>query len=707
LTCTVAASAADRPDILIADFEGKDYGSWKATGEAFGPGPARGTLPNQMAVSGFEGKGLVNSYYRGDDTTGTLTSPPFKIERKYINFLIGGGRYPGKACVNLMVEGKIVRTATGPNDRPGGTERLEWHSWDVGDLEGKSAVIEIVDQQKGGWGHINIDHIVMADRKRSLEPARREIAVASRYLHFPVNNGASMRTVRLSAEGSVVREFEIELAEGSVDLWAFTDVSAFRGRRLTIEAQLTAGSRALEAVTQGDAIKDTDNLYREKHRPQFHFTPLRGWTNDPNGLVYYKGEYHLFFQHNPFGTKWGNMTWGHAVSPDLVHWTELGDAIHPDRLGTIFSGSAVVDHHNTTGFRTGEEKPIVCIFTSAGGTSAWSNQQPFAQSLAYSNDRGRSWTTYAGNPVLKHIVGGNRDPKVVWHEPIKRWIMALYLDKHDYGLFGSPNLKDWTQLQTITMPDCGECPDFFPMPVDGDAKNVKWVFTAANGRYLVGDFDGKKYVPSGRALDANWGGWYYAVQSFSDIPASDGRRIQVAWMAGGNYPGMPFNQQMNFPCEMTLRSLPEGLRICRNPVREIESLRTKTHSWGETVVKPGENPLAPVKAELLDIESEIEPGLAAEFGFEIRGERLIYSTKNRTLAFLDKSAKVEPIDGRVRLRILIDRTTIEVYANDGRVPMSFCWLPKPGDRRPGLFAVGGSAKIVSLRVHELKSAWQR
>lgn len=701
------AQTAERADVLIADFEGKDYGAWKVTGEAFGPGPARGTLPNQMPVSGYEGKGLVNSYYRGDDTTGTLTSPPFTIERKYINFLIGGGKYPGKACINLLVDGKIVRTATGPNDRPGGTERLDWHSWDVGELQGKSAVIEIVDRQKGGWGHINIDHIVMSDRKKSLEPVRREIVVESRYLHFPVNHNASMRTVRLLVGGVLVREFQIELAEGDVDLWAFTEVSAFRGQRLAIETQLPAGSRALDAVCQGDAIKDADNLYREKYRPQFHFTPMRGWTNDPNGLVYYQGEYHLFFQHNPFGTKWGNMTWGHAVSPDLVHWTELGDAIHPDRRGTIFSGSAVVDHHNTAGFQTGDEKPIVCIFTSAGGTSAWSKDQPFTQSLAYSNDRGRSWTVYAGNPVLKHVVGSNRDPKVIWHEPTHRWIMALYLDKNDFGLFASPNLKEWVQLQTITMPDCAECPDFFPMPVDGDAKNVKWVFTAANGRYFVGDFDGKKFAPQSGPHEANWGGWYYAVQTYSDIPRSDGRRIQIAWMNGGSYPGMSFNQQMNFPCEMTLRSLPEGLRICRNPVREIESLRVKTHAWGETAVKPGENPLASVKAELLDIEAEIAPGQAAEVGFDLRGQRLVYSAKHRTLSFLGKSAPLAPIEGRVRLRILVDRTSVEVYANDGRVPMSFRWLPEPADRRLGWFVSGGTAKLCSLRVHELKSAWQR
>jgi len=156
---------AQDPDILVADFEGKDYGDWKVTGEAFGPGPARGTLPNQMHVDGFLGKGLVNSFYQGDGTTGTVTSPTFKIERHYIRFLIGGGKWPGKTCINLLIDGKVARTATGPNDKPGGSERLDWHSWDVSELARKTATIEIVDQATGGWGHINIDQIIQTDRR--------------------------------------------------------------------------------------------------------------------------------------------------------------------------------------------------------------------------------------------------------------------------------------------------------------------------------------------------------------------------------------------------------------------------------------------------------------------------------------------------------------------------------------------------------------
>ena len=335
-----------RPEIVVADFEGKDYGGWKTTGEAFGPGPARGTLPGQMAVSGFLGQGLVNSFLGGDDTTGTLTSPPFKIERAYLNFLIGGGGYPGETCINLLVDGKVVRTATGPNVEPGGTERLGWHTWDVRDLAGKQAVIEIVDRRTGGWGHINVDQIVQSDRPRQAGPPHREITLEHRYLHLPVRTGAPKQRMKLSVEGRTVREFDIELAEGKPDFWVFADLEPFRGKT---RADRAGRRRARLADPRRRSRRPTTSptpagIYRETHRPQFHFTSRRGWLNDPNGLVWQAGEYHLFYQHNPYGWNWGNMHWGHAVSPDLVHWKELPTALYPPQYGDwCFSGSAVVD----------------------------------------------------------------------------------------------------------------------------------------------------------------------------------------------------------------------------------------------------------------------------------------------------------------------------------------------------------------------------
>ena len=213
-TLLLAASplaAADRADVLVADFEGDTYGDgWKATGTAFGTGPAKGALPGQMPVSGYLGKGLVNSFKGGDTSTGTLTSPEFKVERKYMNFLIGGGKH-AKTCINLLVGGKAVRTATGPNDKDGGSEHLDWHTWDVSDIEGKAAVIEIIDDEKGGWGHITVDHIVQCDAKKQAEPMTRAFDIDKPYLQLPVKNGAPMRRVKFVVGKETVREFDIEL----------------------------------------------------------------------------------------------------------------------------------------------------------------------------------------------------------------------------------------------------------------------------------------------------------------------------------------------------------------------------------------------------------------------------------------------------------------------------------------------------------------
>lgn len=443
-----------------------------------------------------------------------------------------------------------------------------------------------------------------------------------------------------------------------------------------------------------------DTLYNELYRPQFHFTAAKNWLNDPNGLVYYKGEYHLFFQHNPAGIAWGNMTWGHAVSTDLVHWKQLDHAIHPDGLGTIFSGSAVVDWNNTAGF--GKEA-IVCIYTAAGDTVT--PRMPVTQCIAYSTDLGRTFTKYAKNPVLGHIAGSNRDPKVIWHTLTKTWIMALYLDKNDFALLSSPDLKQWKQIQTITIPDCDECPDLFPMAVDGDRNRIKWVLTAANGRYLVGDFDGKQFIPNGnQPLPADWGANYYAVQTYSDIPESDGRRIQIAWMRGDLFPNMPFNQQMNFPTELTLRTFPEGLRICRLPAREIESLRSDSRQWHNVQLQPGKDLLAGISGDLFDIEAEIDSSHASEIAFLIRGEVIRYVPAEKQIRFLGKTGPIESIDGRIHLRILVDRASIELFGNDGKLVMTSCFMPWPENKTLGLQCLGGPANV-SVTVHTLRSTW--
>lgn len=457
--------------------------------------------------------------------------------------------------------------------------------------------------------------------------------------------------------------------------------------------------RYVIALSDGKVVSDmTDELYAEKYRPQFHFTAKANWLNDPNGLVYYKGRYHLFFQHNPSGVAWGNMTWGHALSRDLVHWTQVEHAILPDRLGTIFSGSAVVDWDNTSGLQTCKEKPLIAFYTAAGGTSEESKGAPFAQCIAYSTDGGDTWMKYADNPVVPHITGSNRDPKVTRYG--RKWIMILYLDGHSFALLESKDCKSWTKIQEFEFPGRDECPDFFPLKVAG---RTKWILTAANGDYYIGAFDGKRYTPESGPHTGDFGNNYYAVQTWSDAP--DGRRIQIAWMRGGQYPGMPFDQQMSFPTEMRLKSFPEGLRICRLPVREVEILREKEYAFKNEMLEPGENLLAGISGDLFDVSAEIEPKDASEIALTTLGETISYSAKDGKLTCLGRTADLAPVNGRIRLRVLVDRTSIEVFGNDGKVCMTSCFLPAVDQAELSFAARVGPARVVSMKVYKLKSAW--
>ncbi|MHC4252367.1 MAG: GH32 C-terminal domain-containing protein, partial [Planctomycetota bacterium] len=311
----------------------------------------------------------------------------------------------------------------------------------------------------------------------------REIVVEKRYLHLPVKKGAAKRRTRFVVDGQTVREFEIELAgvdpDAEPDFLVFADVSAFAGKALAVEADgLPEGSKALDSITQSDDVPDAANLYREKHRPQFHFSSRRGWNNDPNGLVYYNGEYHLYYQHNPYGWAWGNMHWGHAVSADLVHWREEPVAIYPREFGDwVFSGGACGDEGDTAGFKAGDDNVIVASYTSTGR----------GECIAYSNDRGRTFVDYEGNPVVEHE---GRDPKVVWYAPGGHWVMAVYDERDEsraIAFYSSPDLKSWNFRSRIE--GYYECPELFELPVDGGGGGeggeggTRWILYSGDGDY--------------------------------------------------------------------------------------------------------------------------------------------------------------------------------------------------------------------------------
>jgi fructan beta-fructosidase len=696
--CLHSATAAD--DIVVADFEAADYGAWQIAGDAFGNAPARGTLPGQMTVDGFAGKGLVNSFVGGDKSTGMLTSPPFELKRKFISFLIGGGGYSNETCMNLLLEGKVVRTAVGPNIQSGGSERLQSGGWDVSELIGRNVVIEIVDRRTGGWGHINVDQIVQTDRPPPIErrDVTREIRITQRYLHLPVKNGAAKKKVEVLRAGSVERFFDIELADGDADWWAFLDVSAWRGETLTVKVnRLRDDSRGLESISQGDEIKGGENLYREPLRPRYHFTAKRGWLNDPNGLVFYEGEYHLFFQHNPYGYEWGNMHWGHAVSRDLIRWQELGEALYPDKMGPVFSGSAVIDWKNTSGFGKDGQPPMVLAYTAAGN--------PAVQCLAYSTDRGRTVMKYDGNPVVKQITPGNRDPKIIWHEPTQRWVMTLYVGfdetkdgkkttRHTIHFLNSPNLKDWT----VTSQTEGffECPDFFELPVDGNAKNKKWVLMGASSEYMIGTFDGVKFTPGTAKLPGHRGKGFYAAQTFSDIP--DGRRIMIGWLQAPS-PGMPFNQCMSLPLELKLIGTQAGPRLQWAAITSELPVATR-RVLDQPLVVGETNELSKDGFTLL--HAEFEPAADSEVKFMVNGVPIHYNAAKVELTVNGHRVPALLRAGKQRLTIITDRTAFEVFASDGLtyVPMPLVW--KEEARGVKLSLSGAPLKSSKFTVMELR-----
>lgn len=459
----------------------------------------------------------------------------------------------------------------------------------------------------------------------------------------------------------------------------------------------------------------TAKYYDEPYRPQFHFTAEKNWLNDPNGLVYYQGDYHLFYQHNPYGRNWGNMHWGHAVSSDLLRWKHKPLAIFPLE-GTpdhykcpAFSGSAAVDWNNTSGLQKGKEKTLVAIYTAFG----------CGQRIAYSNDKGETWKQYddAVIPVMNNGTMDERDPKVFWHEPTKKWVMVLYIgpDKNEkergIAFYTSDNLLKWEQKSFLK--GLYECPDLFELAVEGTSEK-KWVLHAADGGYLVGNFDGTVFTPESEKIKMDLGNNFYAAQSYSDIPKEDGRRIQIGWMNGGNFPDAPFNQQMAFPCVLTLKKFPEGIRVCRNPVAEIKTLYGEKFSPTVKMVSPGTNILSSVTGDVFDIQATILPGTSEEFGFVVRkgnyetsGTRISYDAKNKKLNVLGKSIDLTPTNGKIDLRILVDRASIEVFADGGRISVSSNFIPVYTFNGLEFYSKGGDVNVESMNVHKIKSAWER
>ena len=698
-------TACASEDLTVADFEGPDFGNWKATGEAFGHAPATGSIGAQMRVEGFAGKGFINSFHDSDETTGTLVSPPFTVERKFLNFLIGGGRFEGETCINLRSLGKVVRTATGPNQKPGGSERLDWETWDVSDLMGKTVSLEIIDSRKGTWGHLNVDQIDQSDTPRMME-IRQQIVVNQRYLIWPVSLDTKLKKrffMTLDGEEKPFTYYDICLTDNP-DFWVFTDLANFQGRKITISGKLPGTlQEAWKKVILSSTYPGETEIYHEPLRPQYHFTSRRGWLNDPNGLVWKDGGWHLFYQHNPYNHGWDNMTWGHAISPDLFHWKELPPALFPDAEGYMYSGSAVVAPKGKAGFPVKGENALVLAYT-ANGRLSYVPGLECVQSIASSDDSGKTFHKFAKNPIIPHFRAENRDPKVQWHEATRRWILNLYYDANDYAIYTSPDLVKWEKTCDYQIPGEGECPDMFELPVDGDPKNTRWVVWGANGKYMLGSFDGRKFT-SESGPHRNYFGSAYAGQTYSNAPA--GRRVHIGWMRDGGpgLQGAPFNLQMTLPMDFTLRNSGGAPRLWAEPSNEVIKLRESTKEWENLVIGPDDvDPLADFGGGQFEIEAVIDANSkASEMGFKIFDHELAV-WKKEDQSFTGTEGRQPPVDGKLRIRVFVDTVSMEVFIN-GTYTSRYL-RQTPGTKPVKIIASGGSVHFESLKIHTLRSVWK-
>lgn len=522
------------------------------------------------------------------------------------------------------------------------------------------------------------------------------IKITKKYLNLPVSHQTDRAVMTFDVGGKQERAFNIRLAPNNPDYWVFCDMSALKNKEVKITYK---GDKAgISKIYQADEIAGQDSMYKETNRPQVHYTQRRGWNNDPNGLLYYDGEYHLFYQHNPYEREWENMHWGHAVSTDLIHWEELPDALFPDEHGTMFSGSAVIDYENTSGFGKKGTPAMVAIYTA-------DNPEKQIQCIAYSLDKGRTWTKYDGNPVIDSKAKWNskdtRDPKVFWHKPSNKWVMVLN-ERDGHSIYNSDNLKDWTYESHVT--GFWECPELFELPVDGNKNNTKWVMYGASGTYMLGSFDGKKFTPEAGKYYYSTGS-IYAAQTFTDIPESDGRRIQLGW-GRISHPGMPFNGMMLLPTELSLRTTKDGIRLFSTPVKEFDRLQTKAGQWSALTADKANELLQQYNNEgTLRIRTTIKLSHATGAGLNLFGQSLLNYDMNFNLVNGVFYSPEDMTSMEITADIVLDRTSVEVYIDNGAYSYSMERRPDPKNKE-GFHFWGNNIDVKNLEVFTLKSIWK-
>jgi fructan beta-fructosidase len=490
--------------------------------------------------------------------------------------------------------------------------------------------------------------------------------------------------------------------------------------------------------------------YDQPYRPQYHFSPQQNWTNDPNGLVYFESEYHLFFQYNPFGDEWGHMSWGHAVSRDLLHWHELPIAL-PEQNGVmIFTGSTVIDQRNSSGFCKGSKPCLVAVYT--GHTPAKGTRHALqTQNVAYSNDRGRTWTKYERNPVLNLGLADFRDPKVFWSDESGRWVMLVSLpDDHKVQIYGSADLKHWERLSEFGPAGATggqwECPELFRVRLNGDATKTRWVLKVglnpgglqggSGEQYFIGRFDGARFAndnPSSVTLWTDYGKDCYCALTFNGLP-QDRAPVMMGWMNNWQYaasvPTSPWRGQMTIPRRLALRTTVDGIRLVQQPIDALQELREPRLHLTRQTLEDSNRALSSAHLdapETFELQSTIPLGTTDEVGWRILAtggnstiigydrqarEVFVDRTNSGIVRFSEKfpertAAPLSLPDQILRLDILVDRCSVEVFADGGRIAITSLVFPLPAAYGIEMYARGGQPGPTSTELSHIRPVHSR
>lgn len=547
-----------------------------------------------------------------------------------------------------------------------------------------------------------------------------------KYLLLPVEEKAREARLSLIANNQTVQTITVRLAVNQVDYYVPFELSGYNKNQIVLDVH---GVKDDALCWQEMKLSDSfDKQNREQYRPAYHFAPEYGWMNDPNGMVCKDGEYHLYYQYNPYGSMWGNMHWGHAISKDLVSWEHLPVAIAPDGLGAIFSGSCVVDKNNTAGFG---KDAIVAFYTSAAGSQT--------QSMAYSLDNGRTFTKYAGNPVVTSSARDFRDPKVIWHEPTQKWIMILAAGQ-EMQLYSSANLKEWAYESSFgegqgAHGGVWECPDLIQLPVKGTDQK-KWVlvcnlnpggpFGGSATQYFVGDFDGHRFVNESPALTKwmDWGKDHYATVTWSNAPQN--RTIAIAWMSNWEYannvPTMQYRSANSVPRDLYLYEQDGETYLASVPSEELKALRGKPVKKGGFKVSEGRD----IKNLLKDNQGAYEIELKVKniktntIGIQLynsKGEKVTFSynmdtkqfsmdrTESGNISFSPNFAAVTSApmtqQDSYTLRLLVDKCSVEAFDGEGQFAMTNLVFPSEPYNHVKFYSEGGSYQVASFHIYPL------